>query len=257
MINILRRALVAGLLLAPVVQAQTLTYAVTDESWAPYWIVEDQRVSGIFHELMLALDERLPEHLQASHPLPPLRTQKLFRDGQLQIECCVSKSWRNDSDQEAVSLWTVPVLETEEMLIFAPGRRFTYQHLQDLRGRSIATVRGYGYAGSEYFQRNDGADARALIYLVAQGRSEAGILDRLEWLYLRHEDAQLQAPRWQVEEGPTINRSQLRLRLHRQLAGRLEVFNAAIRSLQADGTLARIVARYAPKAHVAGQVEIR
>ena len=84
-----------------------------------------------------------------------------------------------------------------------------------------------------------------------------GILDRLEWRYLQHEDAQLQAPRWQVEEGPTINRSQLRLRLHRQLAGRLEVFNAAIRSLQADGTLARIVARYAPKAHVVGQVEIR
>ena len=52
------------------------------------------------------------------------------------------------------------------MLIFAPGRRFPYQHLQDLQGRSIATVRGYGYAGSEYFQRNDGADARVLIYLM-------------------------------------------------------------------------------------------
>lgn len=83
------------------------------------------------------------------------------------------------------------------MLIFAPGRHFPYQHLQDLRGRSITTVRGYGYAGSEYFQRNDGADARALIYLVAQGRSDAGILDRLEWRHLQHEDAQLQAPRWQ------------------------------------------------------------
>ena len=257
MINVLCGALVAGLLFTSVVQAKTLTYAVTDESWVPYWIVYEQRVSGILHEFMLALDERLPEELQASHPLPPLRTQKLFREGQVQIECCVSKSWRSDSDQESVSLWTVPVLETEEMLIFAPGRRFPYQHLQDLQGRSIATVRGYGYACSEYFQRNDGADARALIYLVAQGRSDAGILDRLEWRYLQHEDAQLQAPRWQVEEGPTINRSQLRLRLHRQLAGRLEVFNAAIRSLQVDGTLARIVARYAPKAHVVGLVEIR
>ncbi|MDV5860331.1 hypothetical protein QM298_05030 [Pseudomonas mendocina] len=33
--------------------------------------------------------------------------------------------------------------------------------------------------------------------------------------------------------------------------------NAAIRSLQAEGTLARIVARYAPQAHVVGPVEIR
>ena len=256
-IKVLRGALVAGLLLAPVAQAKTLTYAVTEESWVPYWIVDEQQVSGVLHEFMLALDARLPEQLQASHPLPPLRTQKLFREGQVQIECCVSKSWRNDDEREALSLWTVPVLETEEMLIFAPGRHFPYRHLQDLRGRSIATVRGYGYAGSEYFQRNDGADARALIYLVAQGRSEAGILDRLEWRYLQHEDAQLQAPRWQVDEGPTINRSQLRLRLHRDLVGRIDAFNAAIRSLQADGTLARIVARYAPQAHVAGQVEIR
>ena len=67
----------------------------------------------------------------------------------------------------------------------------------------------------------------------------------------------LQGARWQVEEGPTINRSQLRLRLHQQQANRLAAFNAAIRSLQADGTLARIVARYAPQAHVAGPVEIR
>ena len=257
MLKVLCRAFFAGLLLAPAARAEILTYAVTDESWAPYWIVEGQRVSGILHEFMLALDERLPEQLQASHPLPPLRAQKLFRDGQLLIECCVSKRWRSDAEQAGLSLWTVPVLETEEMLIFAPGRRFPYRHLQDLHGHSIATVRGYGYVGSEYFQRNDGADVRALIYMVAHGRSEAGILDRLEWRYLQQQDAQLQAPRWQVEEGPTINRSQLRLRLHRDLAGRLKAFNAAIRSLQADGTLARIVARYAPQAHVAGQVEIR
>ncbi len=251
------RALIAGLLLVPVVRADTLTYAVTDESWAPYWIVEEQRVSGILHEFMLALDKRLPESLLASHPLPPLRTQKLFREGQLQIECCVSRSWRSDAEQAEVSLWTVPVLETEEMLIFPPGRAFPYSRLEDLRGRSIATVRGYGYAGSEHFQRSDGADVRALIYRVAQGRSEAGILDRLEWRYLQHVDEQLQAPRWQVEEGPTIHRSQLRLRLHRKLQGRLEAFDAAIRSLQKDGTLAQIVAKYAPQAHVVGKGEIR
>ena len=256
-IRILCGVLFASLLLVPSVRAATLTYGVTDESWAPYWIVEQQHVSGIFHDFMLALDERLPEQLQASPPLPPLRTQKLFREGVLQIECCVSRHWRDDGVQGEVSLWTIPVLEAEEMLIFAPGRRFPYQRLEDLRGRSIATVRGYGYVGSEFFQRNDGADVQALIYLVAQGRSEAGILDRLEWRYLHHEHTQLQVSGGRVQEGPTIHRSPLRLRLHRLQASRLAAFNAAIRSVQADGTLARIVARYAPQAHVAGQVEIR
>ncbi|WGL62362.1 hypothetical protein QDX81_15400 [Pseudomonas sp. CW003PS] len=104
----------------------------------------------------------------------------------------MSKHWRRDAGQGEVSLWAVPVLEAEEMLVFAPGRRFAYQRLQDLRGRSIATVRGYGYVGCEYFQRHGGADVQALIHLVAQGRSEAGILDRLEWRYLQHEHAMLQ-----------------------------------------------------------------
>lgn len=257
MVKVLCRAIMVGLLLAPAARADTFTYAVTDETWAPYWIVEGDKVGGILHEFMLALDERLPEVLQASHPLPPLRTQKLFREGLLQIECCVSKSWRSAAGQAEVSLWTIPVLDTEEVLIFAPGHGFPYQRLEDLRGRAIATVRGYGYVGSDYFQRIDGADVRALIYRVAQGRSEAGILDRLQWRYLQHEYAQLKAPGWRVEEGPVINRSRLRLRLHRNLSTRLESFNAAIRALQSDGTLARIVARYTPQAHVAGQEEIR
>ncbi|WFC63657.1 ABC transporter substrate-binding protein [Pseudomonas sp. REST10] len=257
MVRVLCRAILLWLALVPVARAEVLVYAVTDESWAPYWIVDGERISGILHDFMIALDARLPDDLQASHPLPPLRTQKLFREGQVQIECCVSQSWRRAAGQAEVSLWSIPVLDAEEMLLFAPGRGFPFRHLEDLRGRSIATVRGYGYVGSEYFQRNDGADAHALIFRVAQGHSEAGILDRLEWRYLRSRDPQLQAPSWQVEEGAVINRSQLRLRLHRDHAGHLAAINEAIRALQEDGTLARIVAEYAPQAHVAGQGEIR
>ncbi|MGG2399633.1 substrate-binding periplasmic protein [Pseudomonas sp. SH1-B] len=257
MIKILCRAMLVALLFAPVARGDVLVYAVTDESWAPYWIVEDGRVSGILHDFMIALDERLPDELRASRPLPPLRTQKLFREGRLQIECCVSMSWRSAVEQTDASLWSVPVLEAEEMLIFAPGKSFPYQGLESLSGRSIATVRGYGYVGSEYFQRNDGADAHALVYRVAQGHSEAGILDRLEWRYLKRRDKQLQAPNWQVEEGAVIHRSELRLRLHRQYAGRLEAINSAIRTMQMDGTIAHIVAEYAPQAHMAGQGEIR
>lgn len=246
MLRVLCRAIIAGLLISPAALAGTLTYAVTDESWEPYWIVRDGQVSGILHDFMLALDERLPEELQASHPQPPLRAQKLFREGQLQLECCVSQSWRAEPEQADVSVWSVPVLDADEMLLFAPGAAFPYRQVEDLRGRSIATVRGYGYFGSEYFQRNDGADAFALIYRVAQRHSEAGIIDRLEWRYLTHSNAQLRSPRWQVEEGPVIHRVQLRIRLHRAHADRLQALNAAIREIQADGTLTRIVARYAP-----------
>lgn len=245
--NVWRRAMLGVLLLlASVAQAETLTYAVTDEGWEPYWIVRDDRVTGILHDVMLALEARLPVQLRASHPLPPLRAQKLFREGQLQVECCVSELWRAAPEQAEVSLWTVPVLEAQEMLLFTPGKAFAYRTLDDLRGRSIATVRGYGYVGSEYFQRVDGADAAALIYRVALGRSEVGIIDRLEWRYLLRSNARLNLPRWRVEEGPIIHRSILRLRLHRGQGQWLDSINTAIQDMQRDGTLERIIASYAP-----------
>lgn len=234
------------LVLAPFAPAETLTYTVTDEGWEPYWIVTDERMEGILHDVMLALDERLPVRLEASNPLPPLRAQKLFREGRVQIECCVSRLWRAEPEQAEVSLWTVPVLEAQEILLFPPGKAFPFRSLDDLRGRAIATVRGYGYVGADTFTRIDGADAAALIYLVAQGRSEAGIIDLLEWRYLLRKDARLSLPRWRVEEGAIIHRSSLRLRLHREYGQWLGSIDTAIQSMQRDGTLARIIATYAP-----------
>ena len=79
-------------------------------------------------------------------------------------------------------------------------------------------MRGYGYAGSEYFRRHDSPDAIALLYKVAHGRSQAGIIDRLELAYLRHGHPQLQSGSARVEEGPVINSSELRIRLPRSRA---------------------------------------
>lgn len=49
-------------------------YAVTDESWVPYWIVSEAGVEGIFSDLMQALDRylNLPVSVQAlPGTLPP------------------------------------------------------------------------------------------------------------------------------------------------------------------------------------------
>ena len=184
MLEVVRSGLVGLVFTLPMMAAaDTLTYAVTDESWVPYWMVDDGQVSGVLSDVMHALDERLVVDLQAARPAPPLRAQKMFRDGQVQLECCVSQQWRTAPEQVEVTLWTEPVLEAHEVLVFAPGHAFAFTQLADLRGKTIATVRGYGYAGSEYFRRHDSPDAIALLYKVAHGRSQAGIIDRLELAY--------------------------------------------------------------------------
>ncbi|SUD18707.1 substrate-binding periplasmic protein [Aquipseudomonas alcaligenes] len=247
MLEVVRSGLVGLVFTLPMMAAaDTLTYAVTDESWVPYWMVDDGQVSGVFSDVMHALDERLAVDLQAARPAPPLRAQKMFRDGQVQLECCVSQQWRTAPEQVEVTLWTERVLEAHEVLVFAPGHAFAFTQLADLRGKTIATVRGYGYVGSEYFRRHDSPDAIALLYKVAHGRSQAGIIDRLELAYLRHGHPQLQSGAARVEEGPVINSSELRIRLHRSRAELLPALNAAIAQLRRDGSLQRIMSRYAP-----------
>mgnify|MGYP001353173174 CR=1 FL=1 len=46
MVRVLCRAILLWLALVPVARAEVLVYAVTDESWAPYWIVDGERISG-------------------------------------------------------------------------------------------------------------------------------------------------------------------------------------------------------------------
>ena len=232
------------LLLLPLLGvADTLRYAVTNESWEPYWIVRDGQVSGIFNDVMQALD--LPGVvLEGEIAQPPLRAQKHFRDAVVQLECCVSMAWRSAPEQAEVSLWSDPVLSAEEVLIFPPGRAFAFARLQDLQGRTLSTVRGYGYAGSQYFTRSDSPDSIALLYSVTRGRAEGGIIDRLELAYILANHPQIKAQPAQIELGPLVNRSELRMRLHRSRAELLGPLNAAIGRLRANGTLARIIQRY-------------
>jgi len=111
-LEVVRSGLVGLVFTLPMMAAaDTLTYAVTDESWVPYWMVDDGQVSGVLSDVMHALDERLVVDLQAARPAPPLRAQKMFRDGQVQLMCCVSQQWRTAPEQVEVTLWTEPVLE--------------------------------------------------------------------------------------------------------------------------------------------------
>lgn len=224
--------------------ADSARYAVTSESWEPYWIVRDTAVSGILSDVMQALQVHLDEPLLADRPLPPLRAQKQFRQGRVQLECCVSKAWRASPEQAEVSLWSATVLEAEEVLVFPVGRAFTFARLQDLQGHTIATVRGYGYIGSEYFTRSDSPDSKSQLRRVAQGRVEAAIIDRLELAYLLREHPDLSGLTEQIELGPVINRSALRVRVHRTRADLLVPLNAAIAKVRQDGTLANIVEHY-------------
>jgi len=167
--------------------ADTLTYAVTDESWVPYWMVDDGQVSGVLSDVMHALDERLAVDLQAARPAPPLRAQKMFRDGQVQLECCVSQQWRTAPEQVEVTLWTEPVLEAHEVLVFAPGHAFAFTQLADLRGKTIAVIYHDSPFGSEVLPIINRRAEMHGFTVLALPVPPPGVEQRAIWLQIRQQ----------------------------------------------------------------------
>jgi len=224
--------------------SESATYSVTDRNWSPYWIVEPNQVSGILSDIMIELDQRLDISITANRQLPVRRTQLWFKKGEVQIECCVSEAWRNSPEQVEVSLWTKDVMTVEEVLIFPPGKSFEFSQLEDLKGKLISTVMGYGYEGSEFFERSDSMNNISQIQKVALARCEAGIIDRVELAYTLKHSQVLKDKKVEFEIGPVINRSALKMRIHRSRPELVAPINATIDKMKQDGTIQKIIDSY-------------
>jgi len=219
-------------------------YSVTDRSWSPYWIVEPGEVRGILNDIMIELDQRLDISIIANSQLSVRRTQYRFKGGEIQIECCVSEAWRDSPEQAAVSLWTDAVMTVDEVLIFPPEQSFEFNELEDLKGKLISTVMGYGYEGSELFERSDSINNISQIRKVALARCEAGIIDRVELAYTLKHSKVLKEKNVKFEIGPVINRSALKMRIHRSRPELLAPINVVINDMKQDGTIQEIIDRY-------------
>lgn len=182
--------------------------------------------------------------LGASDPLPVKRVQLMFARGEIQIECCINKSWRPERDQQGRTLWTEPVMTTYEVLAFPAGQEFEAASTADLAGKQVATILGYGYANDALFARNDVLNNIAQLKLVAFGRVAAGIFDENELRYILNKVPEAKALADEISLGPRIGSSKLRMRVHSSREDLLEPLNRLIEQVRRDGTLETIRARY-------------
>ena len=222
--------------------ADSVHYAVTDVSWEPYWIMDGSQASGILHEITLELDKRLSVKLLPSKLLSVKRSKKAFNEGLLQIECCVNIAWRKE--KAGTSVWSDTVLVVEEILVFPLGKAFKFENIEDLKGRKISTIRGYGYVGDHLFTRSDSVSNISQIRKLALARAEAGIIDKAELSYIKKHIPELETQWRAIELGPVINRSELKVRIHHSREDLLQPINLAINEMKQKGIIKEIVNRY-------------
>lgn len=210
---------------------KTLFYPVTSESWAPYWVVEGDQVSGILADVMIVLRQRTNLPLQPTKPLPLNRSKIAFDEGEVALECCVNPAWRGGLNAKGM-VWTVDIMLTEDILIYPFGRPLDFTGPSSLTGKKIGTILGYGYVGSEFFQRVDSPNNTSQIRMVDLKEVDAAIINSDELAYRL-----ARMPPVAVLQGPIYSSSPLKIRLREQYADLVGTFNHHIIMMIKEGVI--------------------
>lgn len=224
--------------------AERILHVITEQNWEPYWIMSPESSAGILNDFMLELNPRLPYEVTNSERYSVNRSRQAFTAGEVVMECCLNRVWRNPIDSTGTTLWSDTVLKTEEVIVYPRHRSFPVNGPEDLQGKTISTILGYGYIWSDQFIRIDSVNNLTQIKMVAKGRADGAIIDRLELKYLLKHYPEIQAIKHLIEIGPVINQTDLKIRVHSSHPELIEPINEAIREIKGAGLLDEITARY-------------
>lgn len=231
-------AVMPALLASPGARCEPLVISVYNENRGPLSrISPGGTVSGLYPDLFAAVLNRAGIG-HTFRPVPQNRRRVEFANGDQVLDCCSNPAWRTQPREVAVQVFSDPIYETRDIFVFPKGKAFAITEMADLQTKSVAVVRGFGYAGSEWFgQRIDLDNEEALIKFVSLGRADVGISN----------DVIVQASRFRdrIEIGPIHAEASLHIRVHRSRLDLLDPINAAISSLVLDGTIEDLERKYA------------
>ena len=76
------------------------------------------------------------------------------------------------------------------------------------------------------------------------GGGDAGIIDRVELAHILKSSVTLKERNVKNDEGPVINRSELKMRIHLSRPELIQSINLAIAKMKQDGTIRKIINSY-------------
>jgi len=223
--------------------AQTLIIGTAD--WKPWQIVEDGQLAGITAEILQEISRRTGTKMDVK-TLPHKRLMSEFARQKIDMEPTVSPSWREG--QSDISVYTRPYYETSDVILVRKESDIAGTTAHDFKGMSLGC--GLGYYYPEGFQaafesgviiRDDNPVSEFNIMKLAQKRLDGIIVDKIQADYMVRV-FKLNAEDFRIAY--VFRPSTLSLRLHKNKQDLLPILNKALESMQADGTIERIVNSY-------------
>lgn len=168
---------------------------------------------------------------------PQERKRRMFVRGNILLDCCAAKIWRDRPEEVEAQLWSEPFFVTKEQYVFAKGKARAIDGPDDLAALQVAVVRGFTYLGSEAFGAMvPGGDPADILALVKAGRADVGIISNVDFHALTNGKPE------EFELGGVRVEAPQRIRVHKSQAHLLPLINKAIANMQAQNRIAEILA---------------
>lgn len=237
------KQLLAGLslLCASVVHADTITAA--GDPWPPFLDPEHAQ-QGVAVEIVTAALANQGHTLKFSF-MPWQRALDGVKDGSIDI---LVGAWHT-KEREAYLLFGEPYLSNDLKFIKRKDDSFTFTGIDSLKGKTIGTVRGYGYGDAfeqaTHFKKQEAAELMPSVLKLLAGRIDLTLEDEVVARSLISKK-QPDALDKLAFVDPPLSSNPLHIATGQSNARKttiIEAFNKGLATIKADGTLAAILQR--------------
>ena len=217
-----------------------------DIAWAPYLIKETNgKIHGIMIDVMKAIASKHGFTVKIT-PLPEKRAIRAMAQGDLDA---YSKAKEWVADPKAY-LWTDPVVNSMDVLIFPKDRPVSFETPDDLKGKRIGAILGYRYPLMEpYFadgriERDDVKKDSLMLGKLLRGRDDAAIINKLVAFWVIRQNPEFKG-KFAFSDKP-VGEAGCRFMFtpKRNWGPFIEIFNEELASMKGDGRLDAIVKKY-------------
>lgn len=225
------------------IHAEELVVGINMVGNPPLIFPHGHHKQGIYKEILQAV-AKLSGHQLSYRYLPPKRLMFAFDKGTIDIEPGINPAWR--SKAKIPGLYTKAFAISENIVLFAPGKKRIVRRPMDLLGGEVGTIVGYSYPGymklfaQGRIKRHDGNSEYNLMTRMNDGR--------LNQIFIQKDVAAYwmsQEPKFKAFEIGNVNfKDSIMLRLHPSKRHILDSLNRALAQLQKSKEIEAIYQKY-------------
>lgn len=221
------------------------SFTAASDIWTPFVMYSDNQFSGIGYDILIEVAKRSGDTVSVQY-VPNKRAQNMFDNGDIDISVIDSSLW-NDPAKSDSFVFTDDIMIVREFVYFLKEDAIKVIEPDDLFGKTVSIMNGYYYpVFDEALQRGDisyievGSE-ESLVKMLILKRADAIFMDSIAFgntISKLGYDHELFVRSFQLSE------TSLGIKIRHEKSYVLPRFNAAIASMQEDGTISRIINKY-------------